>query len=505
MKTGVRVATKRGVTAIAVEVTAEECRFRGIRWLSKSSDRLRAGLTDYCVFGTAPIIRAVASIRSARLLSSILVIACTSGIGQSVAQSAPASSKPQHMTVRHHKVEDEDPALAKLTQAEDAIAKNDYAAAEPLLKEVIETYPEQYAAWYDLGYVYHALGRREDSIAAYKKSVEAKPDVFESNLNLGLALAESSPQEAEHYLRTATQLAPASHPERRHKDAWMALGHLLEAGKPDQAIVAFRQAAAADPRDPEPHLLAGSLLEKDRPKEAEKEYQQALTIQPQSSDALAALTNLYMRQRQYPEAEDVLKKLVAVHPKDASAHLQLGRMLAISGKSEEATAELEAGLKLDPSDTKAQRDLADLYSDAGKYTQAQPLYASLLTAYPNDGDLHHGLGRVLLRQKKFADAEKELARAVELQPNSGTAWGDLAFAANENKDYAGVIRAVDMRAKYLPDTPITYFLRATAYDNLHNSKQAAAYYHEFLDTAGGKFPDQEWQAKHRLITLESKK
>src|SRR5262249_43159211 len=155
-----------------------------------------------------------------------------------------------------------------------------------------------------------------------KKSVAAKPDVFESNLNLGLALAETSPQEAEHYLRAATQLTPASHPELGHKDAWMALGHLLEANKPDQAIAAFRQGATADPRDPEPHLLAGSLLEKDRPKEAEKEYQQALTIQPQSSDALAALTNLYMRQRQYSEAEDLLRKLVSLHPKDASAHLQ---------------------------------------------------------------------------------------------------------------------------------------------------------------------------------------
>lgn len=454
----------------------------------------------------AQISRAVALVTNARLLSSAFIIACTIAVGQpSVAQSDASSSQPQHMTVRHHRVEEEDPALAKLTQAEDAIAKNDFASAEPLLKQVIATYPEQYAAWYDLGYVYHALGRKEDSIAAYKKSVAAKPDVFESNLNLGLALADSSPQEAAQYLRAATKLAPASNPEMGHKRAWMALGRVLEASKPDQAIAALREAAAADPKDPEPHLLAGSLLEKDRPTEAETEYQQALAIQPASSDALAALTNLYMRQRKYSEAEDLLKKLVVLHPNDASAHLELGRMLAISGKSDEATAELEAGLKLDPSDTRAQRDLAELDLDGGKYVPAQALYQSLLTAYPNDGDLYHGLGRALLKQKKFADAERALARAVELQPNSGTAWGDLAVAADENKDYAGAIRAVDMRAKYLPDTPITYFLRATAYDNLHNSKQAVTYYHQFLDTAGGKFPDQEWQAKHRLIALESKK
>lgn len=437
------------------------------------------------------------------LFLAFAATAAVSSFGE--AQSTNQSSKPDHVTVRHHRVEERDPALAKLSEAEEDIAKNDFASAEPLLKQVIEAYPEQYAAWYDLGFLYHAVGRREDSIAAYKKSVESKPEVFESNLNLGIALADTSPQEAEHYLRAATKLTPASNPAQGHKRAWMALARLLEPGHPDEALAAYQQAAVADPKDSEPHLLAGSLLEKQRPADAEKEYRRALAIEPQSSDALTALTNLYMHQRRYSDAEDSLRKLLALHPNDASAHLQLGRMLAISGKSEEAAAELEAGLRLDPADTNAQRDLADLYSDAGKYDRAQALYTTLLTSYPNDGNLHYGLGRLLLKQKKFADAERELSRVVELQPNSGTAWGDLAVAANENRDYPLAIKAVDTRAKYLPESPATYFLRATAYDHLRDSKQATKYYHQFLDAADGKFPEQEWQAKHRLIALESRK
>jgi hypothetical protein len=56
-----------------------------------------------------------------------------------------------------------------------------------------------------------------------------------------------------------------------------------------------------------------------------------------------------------------------------------------------------------------------------------------------------------------------------------------------------------------PDIPITYFLRASAYDHLKDVKQAAANYRLFLQGADGKYPDQEWQAKHRLIALEPKK
>jgi hypothetical protein len=87
----------------------------------------------------------------------------------------------------------------------------------------------------------------------------------------------------------------------------------------------------------------------------------------------------------------------------------------------------------------------------------------------------------------------------------GPAYGDLAAAANENKNYGLVIKALDARAKLLPELPIGYFLRATAYDHLHEYKPAAENYHRFLDTATGSFPDQEWQARHRLIAIEPKR
>src|SRR4030095_7808166 len=106
----------------------------------------------------------------------------------SFTSAIPALPQTTHTTVRHHRVEDQDPAAAWLTEAEADIEKQDYAGAEPLLKKYVDAYPESYSAWYDLGYVYQALGKKDEAIAAYRKSVAAKPDVFESNLNLGLAL-----------------------------------------------------------------------------------------------------------------------------------------------------------------------------------------------------------------------------------------------------------------------------------------------------------------------------
>jgi predicted Zn-dependent protease len=149
--------------------------------------------------------------------------------------------------------------------------------------------------------------------------------------------------------------------------------------------------------------------------------------------------------------------------------------------------------------------MADVYADAGKYSEAEQLYRSLLSAHADDAELHHKLGQALLKLKKFPAAEQEFLAAVKLKPDWGAAYGDLAVAANETQNYGMAIQALDMRAKFLPEIPVGYFLRATAYDHMRDYHQAAANYHLFLQVANGKYPDQEWQARHRLITIEPKK
>jgi tetratricopeptide (TPR) repeat protein len=428
------------------------------------------------------------------------------GKSQDQGSSSSSSKGTHHKSAAHHVQIEEDPAPApELGQAETFIQKHDYASAEPLLRKVVADDPANYEAWFDLGFAENGLGRVDDSIAAYRKSVAAKPDVFEPNLNLGLQLAKTGQPDAERYLRAATKLKPTSHIAEGQARAWLSLGRVLEAGKPDEAIVAYRQAAALQPKDAESHLAAGVLLEKEhKTSDAIEEYKQAFALDP-SSDATTALANIYMRAHRFTEAEEYLRKLVEAHADDAGAHIQLGRVLAAEGKNDAAIAELETGTKLAPSDLSAERDLADLYSTTGKNDQAEALYRKLISGDPNDPELHHSLGQILLREKRFTDAQQEFLIAVKLKPAFGEAYGDLAFAASENKNYGLTIQALDARVKLLPEIPITYFLRASAYDHLKDYKLAATNYHLFLNNSNGKYPDQEWQAKHRLIAIEPKK
>src|SRR6266478_1666064 len=427
--------------------------------------------------------------------SAILLIALTS---VAFAQT--------HTTVRHYKerIDDTPPEIA---QAEDAIQKNDFTAAETLLKKAIDKDPKNYQAWFDFGFVLNRLGRVEDSIHAYRQSVAAKPEVFETNLNLGLMLVRFNSPEAERFLRAATGLKPTDHVEEGQARAWLALAHLLENAKPEDALQAYRKASELTPKDPEPHLSAGLLHERQKEfSEAEGEYKQVLTLEANSTEAAIGLTNIYMKSGRLSDAEPLMRRLAAERPEDAGIHLQLGRVLDAQGKKDDAITELQAGLKLAPSDADAQREIADLYASSGKNDLAESAYRALVTAQPKDPELHRGLGKALLLQKKFPEAQQEFLAAVRLKRDWPEVYVDLAFAASENKNYELTVRALNGRTMLNAEMPaVCFFLRASAYDHLRDYKQAAVDYHHFLDVAKGKYPDQEWQATHRLIAIEPKK
>ncbi|HZU44159.1 MAG TPA: tetratricopeptide repeat protein [Terriglobales bacterium] len=420
--------------------------------------------------------------------------------------AAQDSSSQTGKTVRHHRVaEAEDTSSAELTQAETALDKKDYTGAQALLEKFVASHPDNYRAWFDLGYAYTATHHREQAIEAYRKSVAANPQVFESNLNLGILLAETRSPDAGKYLRAATQLKPTANVDEGHKRAWLSLAHVLETSKPGDALQAYGEAARLAPRDPEPHLASALLLEKQNKfTEAEKEYQQAARLDPKSTEAIAGLVNLYTREKRLPEAEAALRRYLALQPNNGVAHVQLGRVLSAEGKTDEAAAELKTGLSLAPEDPAGQRELAELSVEAKKYPEAEHQYRALLAKQPNDAELHRALGAVLMHEQEFPQAEQQFLAAVKIKPDFGEAYGDLAFAANENKNYGAVIKALEFRAKYLPELPETYFLRATAYDHLREYKQASENYRQFLQVANGKFPDREWQAKHRLLAIDPK-
>jgi tetratricopeptide (TPR) repeat protein len=431
-----------------------------------------------------------------KLLASAAILLFAVG---TVADQAQAQSKP---TVRKSRVA-ESAVSPKVVAAEDALEHKQFDKAEAALKQATTDDPKDYRAWFDLGFLYGATKRTPEAIDAYKKSVAAKPDVFESNLNLGLLLGDTA--EAAQYLRAATKLKPQTNPQKELARAWYSLGHVLK-DDPAAAADAFAESAKLDPTNPQPHLAAGHALAKkgDVPA-AEREYQHAAQLDPKSKEPIEALANLYLTNKQPASAETALRKIIALDPSNPTAHVELSRVLLAENKLDEAAAETDAVLKLDPHNQDAQRQALAIALDRKQYPQVITQLRSLLAQTPNDAALQYQLGRALMFSKDFKAAQDELIKAIRLRPDNAEAYGDLAIVASDNQNYDLALKALDARAKLVPEVPATYFLRATLYDHLRQPKLAAENYHRFLEVANGKYPDEEWKARHRLIALEPKK
>ncbi len=417
--------------------------------------------------------------------------------------AAGQESKP---TVRHHRVEETVPdTSSEIEQAEAAMQRNNFAAAEALLQKAGTNHPDDYRAWFDLGYVYSATQRATQAVDAYRKAVAAKPDVFESNLNLGLLLAKQGENiEAAKYLSAATRLKPTQNAEQNLARAWLALGRVTAATEPQQALAAFTEAGKLAPQDLEAHLATAALLQQqNKPSAAEQEFQTAYRLDPQSQAALTGLTSVYIAEQKYPEAEGLLRRVIAANPQNTDARVQLARLLAEEDKNDEAAQQLQQAQQAAGAvDGQTALELGTLYVKAGTYPEAEQQLRFTVQKMPQNPEAHFALGSLLMHLKKYPEAQSELLEAVKLKPDLAEAYGNLAVVTAENKDYQLAIQALDSRTKYLPETPATYFLRATSFDNLKAVPQAVDYYRRFLAADAGRLPDQEWQARHRLIALD---
>jgi tetratricopeptide (TPR) repeat protein len=416
-----------------------------------------------------------------------------------LALPAFAQTRPSHKAHPQSTTED-DRAADALKEAESLLHKQQYQQAEEKLQALTATQSENPQAWFDLGFAQSHQGKSTEAIAAYKKATQLDPKWFEAQQNLGLTLAKSGDlNAAATALKAAVTLKPTIGGQQALAAAWLSLAQVTEESQPQDSLAAYQKAAELDPANPEAQLGMARMAERSG-NIAAAEPQYLKLAEAGNNNSVERLISLYLKQKRFADAETWLHKYLAANPQNAAAQLQLGKLQAAEGKTQEAIATLEPLYKTAP-DPKLARALAGLYLETKQYPAAADLLRPLIAQNPKDAQLHLDYGTALMHQLNYSEAQTVLLKAVQLDPNLLQAYSDLAYAAEQNKNYQLTIRALDARAKVQPETPGTLFLRATAYDNLRMYKPAVENYKLFLKAAAGKFPDQEFQARHRLKAI----
>jgi predicted Zn-dependent protease len=398
----------------------------------------------------------------------------------------------------------------QVIDAEASIVKSDWKTAQTKLEGWLAAHPTDPRALFDAGYVADAQNRLDDAATLYRRAVEANPKSLEAHLSLGLLLArQGKTEEARPELAAATTLNPGDADPEMKARAWRALAQIDRArpGSPGDTTEASNdllEALKLTPETPDDTLLAASLADEAGEYDvAEKAYRRVLAEDPKSADASAGVAHILIARRQYPEAETLLRAALEKSPDDPSLTAQLATVLAAQDKAE-AIPLIQKLHDAHPGDQAITRMLAEVLAESGDAAGSDHFYASLLAASPNDPALLIAHGQNLIRQLKYPEAFAAFDKATQLDPANPDGWSGLAFSASKTRQPGIAIHALTMRSKFLPEVPSTYFLWAISYDSLHQNAEAAAYYRHFLDAAAGKFPNQEWQARQRLILLEKK-
>jgi tetratricopeptide (TPR) repeat protein len=163
-----------------------------------------------------------------------------------------------------------------------------YAEAIQTLKKVTELDPRMTRAYDLLGLCYDYLGRLQDAIANFTRSVQLnrvqpKPSPW-PNLDLAICQIEQNDLSgAEKSLREATNYDPKL-PQVQYN-----LGRILnKQGRYQEAVEALDAAASLDQQYPEPHYLLGRIYQRlGKPEQAHMEsdrFQQLRSAQSASAD-----------------------------------------------------------------------------------------------------------------------------------------------------------------------------------------------------------------------------
>ncbi|HEU5351871.1 MAG TPA: tetratricopeptide repeat protein [Terracidiphilus sp.] len=398
----------------------------------------------------------------------------------------------------------------EVAQAEAAIVKEDWKTAAATLEPWLQAHPKDGRALFDAGYVADQQNRNEAAEGFYRRAEKANPNSFQTHLMLGMLLArESKLNQARPELLEATTLDAGSGGDALKARAWRALARMdapgpENAGNAAEASRDLLQALKLSPETEEDTLLAAQIAESaGQTQAAEAAYRRLLVKNPKSEAGNAGLAHLLLKQKKYGEAETLLRTALAADPENPALSAQLALALANQGKPE-AVPLLKKLHAAHPENRAIAQMLADLLAQTGDAAGADALDVELLKNDPANPDLLVTHGQNLIQQMKYGEAYAAFEKATQADPGNGDAWSGLAFAAMRLGRPQVTLHALTERSKLLPEGAGTYFLWAQAYDMLHQARQAAVYYRHFLDAAGGRFPDQEGQARQRLALLQKK-
>lgn len=266
------------------------------------------------------------------------------------------------------------------------LEQKEFAAAEPLIKKLLDV-PERAAdASYFMGQIHEGQQRPKEAIGSYQNAITGNY-AREATVRIASLLVETANlASAREWL--AEQLK-ASSSNGRKVLLLQVDGQLLhDQGKYQDAIASFNQALALKPEDLD--VLYSRALSAEQAGDfvaAEADLQKLVKLQPDNATVLNALGYmLAVNTQRYPEAMELINKALKVRPDDPAIMDSMGWLLFRTGKLEEAESWLRKAYT-QMQEPEIASHLVEVLVQSGKQAEAKTILDTMLGKFPDDKQL----------------------------------------------------------------------------------------------------------------------
>ncbi|HTT61041.1 MAG TPA: tetratricopeptide repeat protein [Bryobacteraceae bacterium] len=326
---------------------------------------------------------------------------------------------------------------ARGLQASLMLDRGDVQKAISELQAVVSAAPDNFVARYNLGRAHLARGEWEQARQQFTEAIRERPDYLPARLALAQlqVVRARAPSEYDLALKSVGEILQI---DKRNGPARMIEAAALMGEKKyteaRQLLEAIRQ---ANPDAPGIDYSLGMVaLKEGSLKEAETTFRNAYAANPKDPRGLVGLVETLASGGHFDQAIQFLQSELAKAPTRTDLHMTLGNVGVRSGNFDLAIGEYQTVLNELDKNSKARGDvyfrLGVTMRHKGDLNGAIPALYKAREALPNNTAVVTELALALQTAGRKTEARAAYEQAIKLDPQDGMALNNLAFLMAES-------------------------------------------------------------------------
>ncbi len=235
---------------------------------------------------------------------------------------------------------------SKFDEALILLKKGQLDKAKNIFSEILNTEPNNFAAYNNMGNISFLLGNLDEALQNYDKAIKLKPDFADAHNNRGNVFHKIKKIDAalESYERAIEINA-------NHVQAISNRGNIFlnELKKIEDAVQSYNTALKLNPNNSQNYNNLGVALKKLNKRNAALEsYEKAIKIKPDYAEAYHNKGNILYELQKTDEALQSYEKAIKIKPDYAEAHYNKGNILLGANINSAALDSFKKALEIKP-------------------------------------------------------------------------------------------------------------------------------------------------------------